>query len=89
MAKKKAGKQSQWAEVWRRLKMNKTAMLGLGIILILIVTAIFAPWIAPYPPNQPNVIDRLQGPSWQHLLGTDNFGRDIFSRIIYGTRISL
>ncbi len=89
MTVKKDRKRSQLAEVWRRLKMNKSAMIGLTVILILLISALFAPFIAPYNPVKTNVRDRLQGPSFKHLLGTDNFGRDIFSRIIYGSRISL
>ena len=89
MANKNIEKKSPWAEAWRRLKTNKTAMFGLTIVVILIITAIFAPFIAPYDPIEPNIVVRLQGPSWDHWLGTDNFGRDIFSRIVYGSRISL
>lgn len=86
---KKDGKRSQAAEVWRRLKMSKSAMFGLTVIIILIICAIFAPLIAPYDPTAMNIRERLQGPSTKHFLGTDNFGRDIFSRIIFGSRISL
>lgn len=86
---KEKSKRSQFAEVWRRLKMSKSAMFGITIIIILILCAIFAPLIAPYAPLEINIIDRMQGPSFNHLLGTDNFGRDIFSRIVYGSRISL
>jgi len=86
---KKEFKRSQLAEIWRRLKMSKSAMFGITIIIILILCAIFAPLIAPYDPVEVNIIDRMQGPSFKHILGTDNFGRDTFSRIIYGSRISL
>ena len=89
MTVQKEGKRSQLAEVWRRLKMSRSAMFGLGVVVLLILCAIFAPLIAPYDPNAINVRDRLQGPSLKYLLGTDNFGRDIFSRIVYGSRISL
>lgn len=89
MAKKKVEKKSPWAEAWRRLKTNKSAMFGLAIVIILIITAIFAPLIAPYDPVKPNIVDRMQGPSLTYWLGTDNFGRDIFSRLVYGSRISL
>ncbi len=82
-------KRSQWLEVWRRLKQNKAAMVGLFIITVLVVSAIFAPWIAPYHYDDQDLLRALQSPSREHLLGTDNFGRDIFSRIVYGSRISL
>ncbi len=89
MAKNTVEKKSPWAEAWRRLKTNKSAMFGLTIVIILIMTAIFAPFIAPYDPVKLNIVDRMQGPSFTHWLGTDNFGRDIFSRLVYGSRISL
>ncbi|MFN2362904.1 MAG: nickel transporter permease [Halarsenatibacteraceae bacterium] len=89
MVEKKVEKKSPWSEAWRRLKTNKSAMFGLTIVIILIITAIFAPLIAPYDPVKPNIVDRMQGPSFTHWLGTDNFGRDIFSRLVYGSRISL
>ncbi len=62
---------------------------GGGIILILIVTALGAPFIAPFDPIQQTLTDRLLAPSWQHWMGTDQYGRDIFSRLVYGSRISL
>ncbi|MFW5981238.1 MAG: ABC transporter permease [bacterium] len=89
MTGKKIEKKSPWSEAWRRLKTNKSAMFGLTIVIILIITAIFAPLIAPYNPVKPNIVDRMQGPSFTYWLGTDNFGRDIFSRLVYGSRISL
>jgi peptide/nickel transport system permease protein len=55
----------------------------------LIVTALAAPWLAPFPPLQPDVPNRLQPPSWRHWFGTDALGRDVFSRVLYGTRLSL
>lgn len=82
-------KRSQWVEVGRRLKKNKAAMFGLSIILILIFTAIFADFIAPYDYAEQNLKDTLQTPSSSHFFGTDEFGRDIFTRVVYGSRISL
>ncbi|SEO74799.1 peptide/nickel transport system permease protein [Amphibacillus marinus] len=74
----------------RKLLRNRFAALGLGIIFLLIVTAIFAPLIATHPPNQMDVTKSLLGPGSEgHLLGTDSYGRDTFSRIVYGSRISL
>jgi peptide/nickel transport system permease protein len=82
-------KQSQLLVMWRRLKRSKMAMCGLAIIGLLFATAIFADIIAPYPYAQQNLKETFQDPSFKHLFGTDDFGRDIFSRIVYGARISL
>jgi len=78
-----------WFEALKQLFKNKAAMVGLGIIGLLILTAILAPLLAPYDPLETKILYRLKAPSAQHLLGTDDLGRDIFSRIIYGSRISL
>ncbi len=72
--------------LWRK---NKLAMVGTVIILAFIFVAIFAPVLAPYDPYEQNLPNRLAPPSREHLLGTDQFGRDILSRIIWGTRIEL
>ncbi len=80
---------SLWRVAWKRLSKNKLALLGLGIVIFFVLVAIFAPYITPYPWNEVDLSRALQPPSWKHLLGTDEFGRDIFSRIIYGTRVSL
>jgi peptide/nickel transport system permease protein len=72
-----------------RLFKNKGAIFGLSIILALILCAIFAPWIAPYRYDTQSLANMLQKPSTTHLLGTDEFGRDVFSRIVYGSRISI
>ena len=82
-------KQSQIKEIWRRFRLNKLAMVGFVIIAVLILVAIFADVIAPYDPAAANIANRLQFPSAEHLLGTDNYGRDLLTRIIYGTRVSL
>ncbi|MCK9330758.1 MAG: ABC transporter permease [Candidatus Cloacimonetes bacterium] len=82
-------KRSQAGEIWRRLRQNKASMVGLVIIIIVILMAVFADVIAPYDYSQQNLSERFQGPSLKHLFGTDNFGRDIFSRILFGARISL
>ncbi len=80
---------SLWREAWKRLLKNKTAMIGLTIITILLISAIIAPLLAPYDPLETDILARLKAPSSEHWLGTDNLGRDILSRIIYGTKISL
>jgi peptide/nickel transport system permease protein len=82
-------KHSQLGDIWKRLRKNKLAFFGLIMLLGIVVLAIFADFIAPYPYDLQNYNSILQFPSWQHPMGTDNFGRDIMSRIIYGTRISL
>lgn len=73
----------------RGLLHNPLSVLGLVIILALILTAVFAPWIAPFSPTRQNLSMRLLPPSTEFWLGTDALGRDIFSRIVYGSRITL
>jgi peptide/nickel transport system permease protein len=82
-------KNRKLVEVWRRLRKNKAAVFGLVIIAILLLTALFAPLIAPYHYDEQNLDEAFISPSARHVMGTDNFGRDILSRIIYGSRISL
>ena len=82
-------KRSQWRDVWKRLRRNKLAMIGMVIVIILILMAVFADFIAPYDYDAADFGARLQFPSKEHLLGTDDFGRDLLSRIIYGGRTSL
>ena len=88
---KPAKKRSQFAEVWMRLKRNKMAMLGLAILIVLALLAIFAEQVAGYETKviAQDIANRLQGPSAEHWFGTDEFGRDIFARIIHGSRVSL
>jgi peptide/nickel transport system permease protein len=66
-----------------------TLWIGAGILGVVALAAIFAPLIAPYAPNQQNLADAFQSPSWGHLMGTDNLGRDIFSRVVYAARVDL
>jgi len=68
------------------LGQSHLSIAGLVIILVFISIAIFAPFIAPYDPNEIDLMSTLQSPSWEHLMGTDEYGRDLFSRVIYGTR---
>ncbi|GAA0178849.1 ABC transporter permease [Clostridium sediminicola] len=82
-------KKSNFVETMKRLSKSKMAMVGLVIICILILTALFAGVIAPYGYAEQDLLNAFQGPSAKHLFGTDEFGRDIFSRIVYGSRISL
>jgi oligopeptide transport system permease protein len=80
---------SLWSDAWRRLLANKAAVAGGLILLLLIVLAIFAPWIAPHSYSYQNLDLGAQPPSGDFLLGTDTLGRDLFSRILYGARVSL
>ena len=76
-------------ETWRRLKRNRGSVLGLVIVLLYVAVAFLAKPLVPYDPTDGDVLARLQGPSVRHLLGTDELGRDILSRLTYGARISL
>ena len=84
-------KRSMALEIWRRLRKNKMAMLGLVILVMLSLTAIFADVIADYDTKviAQDIKNRLQGPSMEHWCGTDEFGRDIFARLVHGSRVSL
>jgi peptide/nickel transport system permease protein len=86
---KQTQRRSPWREGWRRLKKQKAAMVGGGIIVVFIIVGLLAPLIAPYNPNVQDLQNHLQFPSAQHWLGTDESGRDELSRILYGARISL
>ena len=68
---------------------NKTSWIGLVVFLIVVVVAILAPVLAPFDPNDQNILEKLRAPTLEHWLGTDSFGRDTLSRLIYGARISL
>ena len=87
--KKRVKKKSQMGDIWKRLKRNKLAMIGMIVVALIVVAAIFAGQLAPYDPAAQDISNKLSMPSGEHLMGTDNYGRDILSRIIYGARISL
>ncbi len=78
-----------WSDAWRRLRRNWFAMGGLGMLLVILLAAVLARWIAPADPYFQDYMHMMEGPSRAHPMGTDNFGRDILSRIIYGAQISL
>lgn len=82
-------KNSEFRLFWRMLRKNKLAMLGLIILTLIVLTAIFANVLAPYDYTAQNLANMKKFPSMEHPFGTDEFGRDILSRIIYGTRQSL
>jgi peptide/nickel transport system permease protein len=78
-----------WRDAGRRLVRDRAALAGLSVIAILVVVAIIAPTMTPYPPNDQSFRIKLEAPGTEHLLGTDEFGRDVFSRILIGTRVAL
>jgi len=78
-----------WTRAWARLLRNRLAVAGVAVIGLLAVVALFAPLIAPHDPTAQDVLNARQDPSLEHLGGTDNLGRDIMSRLIYGARVSL
>ena len=85
----KIKKQSEFVRVFKELAKNKTAMLGLIILIIEVILAILAPVIAPYDYTAMDIVAAQQGPTMAHWFGTDELGRDIFSRVLYGARYSI
>ncbi|SEA42379.1 peptide/nickel transport system permease protein [Thalassobacillus cyri] len=88
-ALKKKKNSSLWLDSLSRVIKSKTSFIGLIIISLLIIIAAFAPQIATHSPTDQSIIDRYQAPSAEHWLGTDELGRDIFSRIVHGSRITI
>ena len=82
-------RQRRWATLWRRFRRNKLAVVGLVIVVIMVLTAVFAPLIAPSDPQAQDYALTLQPPGEGGLMGTDSLGSDVFSRVVYGARISL
>jgi len=80
---------SEWARIWSSLQRNRGAMIGLAIIALLVVVAILAPIISPHDPTMMGAGRSLEAPSRAHPFGTDKFGRDLFSRVVAGTRLTL
>jgi peptide/nickel transport system permease protein len=81
--------ENPWARAWRRLKRRKGAMAALVVVVFLILLAVLAPWIAPYDPTKTSFGLVRKAPSWAHWFGTDEVGRDVLSRVIFGARASL
>ena len=79
---------SPWHDALRRLRRNRLAMLGLGVLAGLVICSLLAPWITPYPFDRTDLRYGARPPSSAHLLGTDELGRDLLTRILYGARIS-
>src|SRR5690606_23616268 len=71
------------------LSRNRLSWVGIGLLLLIVVVAVFAPWLAPHDPLEQNIVYRLEPPSAEFWLGTDSYGRDVLSRLIYGARVSL
>jgi len=78
-----------FSETFGKLKRDPLGLAGLGIVAVVLLSAIFASLLSPYDPLEVDVYDRLSSPSWQHWLGTDQLGRDILSRVLHGGRIAL
>jgi peptide/nickel transport system permease protein len=74
---------------WRRFCRNRLALLGLAIVGVFVFSAVFAPWLAPQDPGKQSLIEKRTRPGGKFLLGADEFGRDVLSRVIYGTRVAL
>lgn len=75
--------------MWQALCKNRLSWLGIGLLLLIVLAAVFAPWLAPHDPLSQNIAYRLEPPSAEFWLGTDSYGRDVLSRLIYGARVSL
>lgn len=86
---RKSKKTNQMKEIWRRFRKSKTAMLGLCLLIFVLCIAIFADVITPYENAISQSANRLDGPSTAHIFGTDELGRDLFARIVHGSRYSL
>jgi len=80
---------SLWQDAWHRLSKNKLAMFGLCFLIFITIIAILTPWIAPYSYSDQNLELGAVPPSWSHWFGTDTFGRDLLTRVMYGSRVSL
>lgn len=87
--KKDRKKQTQLSVVWGRLKRNPVAMASLALVVIIILLAAFSEVITPYDYTKQDLTNRFAMPSWEHLFGTDNLGRDLFARVLVGGKISL
>lgn len=81
--------ESSYYKAWKRFCRNKLALIGLAILVVFVLFAVLAPYLTTYDPNRANLRDRNQPPSKEHWFGTDDMGRDIFARTLYGGRISL
>ena len=78
-----------WRPVWRKLRRRRSAMIGLVVVALFVGAALFAPWLAPFDPIETSWSAIRKAPSAAHWFGTDDIGRDVFSRVVWGTRASL
>jgi peptide/nickel transport system permease protein len=78
-----------WGAAWQRFCRHRLALVGLGVVLAFGLAALLAPWLTPYQPNKTNLSSMLEAPGLAHPMGTDELGRDLFTRILYGGRVSL
>jgi peptide/nickel transport system permease protein len=83
------GRPSQIRLLWEQIYQSKSAFVGFIIVIIALLLIIFGSFLYGYSPTKMNISEALRPPSWSHLFGTDSMGRDVFTRIVYGTRISL
>lgn len=81
--------ESRPGRLWLALSQNRLAWIGLALLALIVLVAVLAPWLAPYDPLEQNIAARLEPPSAEYWLGTDSYGRDVLSRLIYGARVSL
>jgi peptide/nickel transport system permease protein len=84
-----AGARLRRAIIVERWWARATLYLGCGILAVYVLAAIFAPWVAPYDPTSQDLLSSFQGPSLHHLMGTDQYGSDVFSRVLFGLRVDL
>jgi len=82
-------RRGELSQFWRTFKRNQLACVGAVVVGVLVAVAILAPALAPWDPNKPDMKRILESPSGKHWFGTDQIGRDVFSRLLYGSRISL
>jgi len=77
------------SDVWRQFRRHKGAVIGLALLVIIMLAVFFGPILLPYDPFKNDVPNRNLGPSWRHIMGTDNLGRDVFARVLTGGRVSI
>lgn len=88
-AARRKKRSSQWRLIWKRMRRNKLAMLGMVLVVVIVLSSLLAGVLSPYDYEKQDLANTFQTPSSAHWMGTDNYGRDIFTRVLYGGRISL
>lgn len=84
-----SSRRERWRAAWKQFRRSRLALPGLGLFMLFVLAGLFAPLIAPYSPNATDLANVMSPPSAAHWFGTDELGRDLFTRILYGARISL